>query len=104
MLYVNREGFGSNGHSAAPSITPAATLLVVHGGITILERAGASTHIDIHAGMGIVVDAGEPYSFHSERDAILLIVEAAELAAHSRGISTPQRIAGQTWPSDSLIA
>jgi hypothetical protein len=35
-----------------------------------------------------------------EEGVILLIVEAQELAAHARGISTPQRITGATWPSD----
>jgi hypothetical protein len=92
----------AGGRITAPSITHAATLLVVHGVITILESAGAITHINIHAGMGIVVDAGEPYSFNSERGAILLIVEAAELKPDPRGISTPQRIAGATWPMGAL--
>jgi hypothetical protein len=63
----------------APSITHAATLLVVHGGITILDRAETTTHINVHAGLGFVVDAGEAYSFNSERGAILLIIEATEL-------------------------
>ena len=76
---------------------------MVHGGITIPERAGATTNINIHAGMGIVVDAGEPYSFNSDRGAILLIIEAAELKPHARGISAPDRIAGATWPSDAVI-
>jgi hypothetical protein len=40
---------------------------------------------------------GEPYSFNPERGAIQLIVEAADLKPHARGI------AGQTWPSDTVI-
>jgi hypothetical protein len=35
-----------------PSISHAATLLVVHGGITVLESAEATTNINIHAGSG----------------------------------------------------
>jgi hypothetical protein len=53
--------------------------------------------------MGFVVDKKEPYSLRSDTGAIVLIVEATTLTAHARGISTPQRIAGQTWPSDVLI-
>lgn len=44
----------------------------------------------------------EAYSLNSEEGAILLIVESQEFTAHARAISTPQRIAGATWPSDSL--
>jgi hypothetical protein len=36
--------------------------------------------------------------------AIVVIVRAAELTADACGISTPQRIAGQRWPSDTVIA
>jgi hypothetical protein len=56
-----------------------------------------------HAGMGIVVAREEPYSFKSDLGAILLIVEAAQLLAHRRGISIPGRIAGATWPSDAEL-
>lgn len=40
----------------------------------------------------------------SEHGAIILIVEAQDLIPHPRGISTPERIAGAGWPSDSVIA
>jgi hypothetical protein len=40
---------------------------------------------------------------HFTHGAIVLIVEADSLTAHPRGISTPERIRGQTWPSDALI-
>jgi hypothetical protein len=57
---VSRLHLEASGRITAPSISHAATLLVVHGVITILERAGAAPNINIRAGMGIVVDAGEP--------------------------------------------
>jgi redox-sensitive bicupin YhaK (pirin superfamily) len=85
----------------APSISHGATLLVVHGRITI------TTHIDARiqfaGGMGVVFTDHEPYTIESDAGAIVLIVEATDLKPHARGISTPQRIAGQTWPSDSLL-
>jgi hypothetical protein len=66
-----------DGKIEAPSIIHAAALLVVHGRVTI-----------------------EPH----DTGAILLLVEAQELTAHARAISTPQRIEGATWPSDSFSA
>ena len=87
----------------APSLTHAATLLVVHGRITLTKRAEGPTNIKIHAGLGFVVDKQEPYSLRSDTGAIVVIVEATTLTAHSRGIASPERIAGQTWPSDVLV-
>jgi hypothetical protein len=49
-----------------------------------------------------VFEQNEPYTLKSETDAIVLIVESQQLTAHARAISTPQRIEGATWPSDSL--
>ena len=54
--------------------------------------------------MGAVFAPGESYLIDSESGAILLIIEARELTAHARGISSPQRAAGATWPSDVLMA
>ena len=85
---------------AWPSRTYAAALLVVHGRIIVTAHA----RIDIHAGMGCVFDKDEPYSLTSEPGAIVLIVESDKLTPHARGISSPQRIAGQTWPSDGVTA
>jgi redox-sensitive bicupin YhaK (pirin superfamily) len=84
----------------APSLTHAAALLVVHGRITIVSERGNTCNINIFAGMGVVFEPQEPYTFKSDPGAILLIVEAEQLLAHDRGISNPERIAGQTWPSD----
>jgi redox-sensitive bicupin YhaK (pirin superfamily) len=87
----------------APSLTHAAALLVVHGRITIVSERGSTRNINISAGMGAVVEPQEPYTFKSDSGAILLIVEAEQLSAHERGISSPERIAGQSWPSDAVL-
>jgi hypothetical protein len=84
----------------APSISHAAALLIVHGRVTIESDIGA--RINFSGGMGAVFNPNEPYTLTSEIGAILLLVESQELTAHQRAISTPQRIAGATWPSDSL--
>jgi hypothetical protein len=88
---------------SSPSLTHAATLLVVHGRITITSEHGEPRNTKIHAGMGIVVAREEPFSFKSDLGAILLIVEAEQLLAHNRGIANPERIAGATWPSDRAL-
>jgi hypothetical protein len=86
---------------SSPSLSHAAALLCVHGRITVTTPFA---RIDVHAGMGAVLEKGEPYSLTSDEGAILLIVESQELTAHARAISTPQRIEGATWPSDNVSA
>jgi hypothetical protein len=84
----------------APSLKHAAALLVVHGRITIVSKRGNTRNTNIFAGMGAVFEPQEPYTFKSDSGAILIVVEAEQLLPHERGISKPERIAGQTWPSD----
>jgi hypothetical protein len=88
------------GKIEAPSITHAAALLIVHGRVTI--ESGIGARIKFSGGMGALFGPNEPYTLKSDTGAIVLIVESQELTAHARGISTPQRIEGATWPSDSL--
>jgi hypothetical protein len=83
----------------APSLTHAAALLAVHGRITIVSERGNTRNINISAGMGAVFEPQEPYTFKSDPGAILIVVEAEQLLPNQRGISNPERIAGQTWPS-----
>ena len=87
------------GKIEAPSLTHATALLVVHGRMT-MTTAIPKAQIDLHAGMGAVVERDEAYCLMSEEGAILLIVESEQLTADARAISTPQRIEGATWPSD----
>jgi hypothetical protein len=86
----------------SPSLTHPAALLCVHGSITLTTQF-PQTQIDLHAGMGAIFEKNEPYSLKSKEGAILLIVESEELTAHARATSTPQRITGARWPSDSVV-
>ena len=86
----------------SPSLTHATALLVVHGRIEV--SADATGKIAwLSGGMGCVLKRDQAYSLQTETGAIVLVVEAHTLEANSRGISTPERINGQTWPSDVLI-
>jgi hypothetical protein len=87
----------------APSITHAAGLLVVHGRITITTEYPES-QIRFLAGMGAVFDSDERYSIESDCGAIVLILGSDQLTPHGRGISSPEHIAGQTWPSDAVLS
>jgi hypothetical protein len=92
----------SNARIASPSLTHAAALLCVHDHITVTTFDPAM-RIDIHAGMGCVFDAGEPYAIESATGAIVIIIEVDSLASHERGISRPERVAGARWPGDSVL-
>ena len=92
----------TGGNVESPSLSHAAALLIVHGRVTIEQAPGPRIHFS--GGMGAVFEQNEPYTLKSETDAIILIVESQQLTAHARAISTPQRIEGATWPSDSLVA
>jgi hypothetical protein len=54
--------------------------------------------------MGCVFAKDERYTMHSESKAIILNVDADRLEAEPHGISTPQRIAGETWPGEGVNA
>jgi hypothetical protein len=100
--HINSLHLEKGGRIDAPSITHAAALLVVHRRVTIESEIGA--RINFSGGMGAMFSPNEPYTLQSDTGAIILIVESQELTAHNRAISTPQRIEGATWPSDSLLS
>lgn len=81
----------------APSLTHAATLLIVHGRVT-LDTEDPIGRFDLSAGVGAVLQREERYSLSSDAGAIVLILEADELTPHPR--ASPERIAGQSWPGD----
>ena len=81
----------------APSLTHAAALLIVHGRVTLCTE-DLMSRFDLSAGVGAVLQREERYSLSSDAGAIVLILEADELTPHPRGISSPERIAGQSWP------
>jgi hypothetical protein len=86
----------------SPSLTHACLLLCVHGRITVTTEF-PQIQIDLHAGMGAVLDKDEPYSLTSEEGAVVLTVESDHWLPSERAISIPQRIAGATWPGDDVI-
>jgi redox-sensitive bicupin YhaK (pirin superfamily) len=91
-----------NAKVLSPSLTHAAALLVIHGRVTV-ETPTPQIRIDIYVGSGCVFEKDEAYSLKSAEGAIVLIVESPELTAHAHAISTPQRIARATWPSDPRL-
>lgn len=82
--------------------THAAALLVVHGEFTF-KGPKPSCRIHYLLDMGCLVQAGEHYALESQDGAIILIVEADVLNAHTQGISSPERIASRPWPGDEPI-
>jgi hypothetical protein len=89
------------GKVESPSLSHATALRIAHGRVTVEQSPGP--RIKFSGGMGAVFERNEPHTLKSETEAILLIVESQELSAHARAISTPQRIEGARWPSDSLV-
>ena len=90
-------------HLTAPDHKQGSVFLVVHGRLDIWANA-PQIRLRIHAGMGVVLDANEAYSFESPQGAIVLLLESKAFLADACGISTPQRIEGQRWPSDALLS
>jgi hypothetical protein len=48
--------------------------------------------------MGIVLEGTESCLLECETGAVLITVEAEDLAADACGLSTPDRVMGQRWP------
>lgn len=84
----------------SPLLSRAAAVLVVHGRIKVTATSGGA---HLSGGMGCVLARAEAYSVQSWVGAIILVVETDSLTTHICGISTPERISGQTWPSDVLV-
>jgi hypothetical protein len=81
-------------------------LLVVQGRLTLWgiddpERLHLfPARIDMFAGMGVVLNAGEPMRIESDEGAIVVAVEAPQLLATARGLSTPARLWHARWPGE----
>jgi len=54
--------------------------------------------------MGIVVDADERHRLESDMGAVLIVMEAERVEATDLGMSSPERIWGQTWPGEHVLA
>jgi hypothetical protein len=49
--------------------------------------------------MGMLLHSGETCQLDSEQGAVIIAIEATKLDADFCGISLPERVAGQQWPS-----
>lgn len=74
-------------------------LLVVQGRLSLTEIE-YSVRLDLSAGVGVVLSAGEPVQRESEEGATVVAVESPRLTASARGRSTPDRVPGQHWPGE----
>lgn len=97
-------GFVVSGTYLAPqgeiTVTPehcCQLLLIVNGRavMTYLRTA----RLDVSAGMGMLLEAGEGCQLTTEGGAMVLAIGARVIAADECGISSPDRVAGQQWPS-----
>jgi hypothetical protein len=81
-------------------------LLVVQGRLTLWgidypDRIDLFPgRLDMSGGMGVVLNAGEPMRIESDEGAIVIAVEAPQLLATARGLSTPDRLWQQRWPGE----
>lgn len=83
---------------SAPPDTDDCLLLFLHG--TAVFRADHGPMLELQAGVRLVLRAAEHYTLETQSGAVVLTIECDELAAHQRGISTPERIMGQRWPGE----
>ncbi len=85
-------------------------LLVVQGRLTLWGIDDPERNylfpgrVDLSGGMGVVLNAGEPMRIESDEGAIVIAVEAPQLLATARGLSTPARVAYQRWPGEQRPA
>jgi hypothetical protein len=71
-------------------------LLVVNGKASAILRNQVCEAL---AGMGLLLEPGEECQLTSETGCVILSLEADQLAADECGISHPDRVMGQQWPS-----
>src|ERR1700678_2372435 len=74
-----------DGKVESPSLSHAAALLIAHGRVTIEQSPGPRIHFS--GGKGALFEQNEPYTLKSETGAIILIVEAQQLTAHTRRLN-----------------
>ena len=81
------------------SVTHDRAALVVHGKV-VVHGDEPEHRLDLSAGAGVIVPAGQRFSIDSAEKAILLTMEGQWLEPALAGISTPARIEAQRWPGD----
>jgi len=89
--------FSPGGRIAVAPAQHVQLLLIVNGRTeTIFPN---SMRLNPWAGMRLLLQAGEGCQLASATGAVILAIEADQLAAGPCGISHPERIMGQQWPS-----
>jgi hypothetical protein len=78
-------------------MTQDCTLLIVQGDL-VFESSEPSCRLELSAGVGVVLEAGEQIGLESRKGGILILVQGHAMEAHECGVSTPQRIAAPRWP------
>jgi hypothetical protein len=84
-----------------PPTKKACVLLLVHGQIDFWMTTPTS-RLELTAGVGVTLEAGERNALQSKRGAILMVIESDDLHVHPCGISTPERIQRAQWPGYPL--
>jgi hypothetical protein len=85
------------GRVSVPPSGHSQLILTVNGKATAKFPSGFGPRI--YAGMGMLLHPGETCQLDSEQGAVIIAIEAAKLEADRCGISLPERVAGQQWPS-----
>jgi hypothetical protein len=85
------------GHIAVASAQHAQLLLIVNGRTEATFPNGV--RLNPAAGVGLLLQEGEGCQLASTTGAVILTIEAEQLAADPCGVSHPERVMGQQWPS-----
>jgi hypothetical protein len=72
-------------------------LLEVNGRAAV--RFANGLLLESYAGMGLLLAEGEGCQLSTMTGALLLTIEGAKIEADPCGISTPERVAHQRWPT-----
>jgi hypothetical protein len=87
-------------HLSDLSVTHDRAALVVHGKVVIHGGGEPEHRIDLSAGVGVIIPAGQRFSINCAEKAIVLIMEAEWLEPALAGMSTLASVEGQTWPGE----
>jgi hypothetical protein len=72
-------------------------LLVVNGKLEAIFAHGLL--LEPSAGIGVLLKVGESCQLESATGAVIIALEGKQIEADPCGLSSPQRVMGQQWPS-----
>ena len=96
-LELSRLHLSPGGHIAVPPAHHAQLLLIVNGRAEATSPNGM--RLIPSAGMGLLLQERESCQLSSATGGVLITIEADQLAADRCGISHPERVMAQLWPS-----